>query len=189
MQRKEAMSLGLKQYYNGRSCPHGHSANRYVSTGLCIICAANNKKSWQKSNPGKIKEYSKEYYRKNKKNILTRFKAWVKDNPDKMRELNKKWHINNPEGRRIHEGRRRSIKKGSGDNYTTKQLTDLRIAQDNLCVYCFVCVKSKYHIDHIDPLSLGGSNGIENIQILCPTCNMQKHNKTHEEFFNLKQGN
>jgi len=32
----------------------------------------------------------------------------------------------------------------------------------------------KYHVDHVVPLFLGGSNGPENLVIACPSCNMSK---------------
>lgn len=41
--------------------------------------------------------------------------------------------------------------------------------------YCVVCgISADLEIDHIAPLALGGSNGIENLQLLCKSCNCKK---------------
>lgn len=39
-----------------------------------------------------------------------------------------------------------------------------------------------YHVDHVTPLSRGGSNWPRNLQLLCPTCNVQKNDKTPAEY-------
>jgi len=41
--RAEALELGLKRYYTGKPCKHGHVAERYVSgkakgKGGCVEC-------------------------------------------------------------------------------------------------------------------------------------------------------
>src|ERR1700690_812023 len=38
--RSEARTRGLKHYYNGKTCKHGHRAPRFVSTSACTSCAA-----------------------------------------------------------------------------------------------------------------------------------------------------
>lgn len=38
MTRKEAHALGLKRYYDGNGCVHGHDSERFVSNGGCIEC-------------------------------------------------------------------------------------------------------------------------------------------------------
>lgn len=42
--------------------------------------------------------------------------------------------------------------------------------------HCAKCqATSRLRVDHIKPLINGGSNDLENLQILCQTCNSQKH--------------
>ena len=36
--RKEAKSRGLKKYFTGKPCKHGHIAERYVDGGGCKDC-------------------------------------------------------------------------------------------------------------------------------------------------------
>lgn len=51
------------------------------------------------------------------------------------------------------------------------------------CIYCGHLVKpEEMEVDHIEPLSLGGSNGMENKVCSCPHCNAAKGNQTLEEF-------
>lgn len=51
------------------------------------------------------------------------------------------------------------------------------------CIYCGRPVQlEKMEVDHIQPLSLGGSNGMENKVCSCSQCNATKGNQTLEEF-------
>lgn len=77
---------------------------------------------------------------------------------------------------RIH--RQRAAGKGPDRFDIDRMICD----QDARCMYCGVMLYKKYHIDHKTPISRGGTNDLENLQLLCPTCNLRKHTMTDEEF-------
>ncbi len=70
--------------------------------------------------------------------------------------------------------RQKLIKDGL--SHTFRQWELLKSKYNNRCVNCGK--KGKLTIDHIIPLSRGGSDLIENIQPLCKKCNFIKHVKT-----------
>lgn len=46
---------------------------------------------------------------------------------------------------------------------------------NNRCAKC--SSKHRLEVDHIIPITRGGGNNLENLQILCKTCNVRKSNK------------
>lgn len=71
--------------------------------------------------------------------------------------------------------RNRKLKERSVDgSHTAEEVRAIHAAQRYKCAICRVSTKNHMHVDHIRPLALGGSNFAENLQILCPACNMRK---------------
>ena len=60
-----------------------------------------------------------------------------------------------------------------------REFIPLDIRQDVLSVgICAHCTSTKnLEVDHIEPISLGGSSERENLQALCATCNRSKRNR------------
>lgn len=75
--------------------------------------------------------------------------------------------------------RRKARKLGNGGSHT---IDDWKMIKEKYNFTCPSCHRQEPEIklteDHIIPLSKGGSDGIENIQPLCISCNVKKHTKT-----------
>lgn len=82
----------------------------------------------------------------------------------------------NPEAVRRHQHARRARSKSCEGNLSPDIEGRLLILQKGRCANC-KCKPPKFHLDHIEPLSRGGSNTDSNVQLLCPTCNLKKHAK------------
>jgi 5-methylcytosine-specific restriction endonuclease McrA len=71
--------------------------------------------------------------------------------------------------------RNRRARKLDAGTHTAEETKDLLIAQRHCCANCEIPIgTTEKHLDHWIPLALGGSNTIENLQWLCPTCNLGK---------------
>ena len=53
----------------------------------------------------------------------------------------------------------------------------LMVSQNCLCVYCKKDIRDNFHVDHIYPVARGGTNTDDNVQLLCPECNLAKSDK------------
>jgi 5-methylcytosine-specific restriction endonuclease McrA len=89
--------------------------------------------------------------------------------------------------KRAKTAKRRSLKLGVKGYFTRKTIENLYCKQRGRCACCGFLLNGDFEIDHITPLSRGGSNYPSNLQLLKPLCNKLKGSKTMEEYMNEKR--
>lgn len=84
--------------------------------------------------------------------------------------------------RRARCQKRRAKKLNAPGSHTATDVAAQLARQKGRCFWCHKKVGDSYHVDHVIPVALGGSDGPENIVIACPHCNMSKGAKHPTEF-------
>ena len=123
--------------------------------------------AWRLANPERSKAYAE---------------AWRIKNKEKLRAQNAERYAANPEAARIHWRNRRARKKEVGGNLSRGLAEKLWNLQKGSCACCKEPLGDNYHLDHIMPLALGGTNTDDNIQLLRAVCNLQKSTKHPVDF-------
>jgi len=205
--RAEAIDRGLRHYFTGIECRHGHIDLRFTKTQICLECNRIKAREWGARNKEIVANKNSAYYLKNRQEILHSVSSYRKTNREKIAAWHKanyqrnkhKWsekkrpttaaskavmakrtrafRLANPERFRAYKAKRRAMAMASPGQYTAQDVQTIIRLQKYRCTGCRASIKSRYHVDHVFPLSKGGSNGPENIQILCPSCNVKKSAK------------
>jgi 5-methylcytosine-specific restriction endonuclease McrA len=136
------------------------------------------KRAWQRANPDKQREYDARWYEKHRDEARSRNRARRRAN----RAYYRAYYFANKGQYRAHQRRRRAALRGSHGQHTAADVALQYGRQRGRCYWCRAKVGDDYHVDHVIPVALGGSNGPENIVIACPTCNTSKGAKHPMDF-------
>lgn len=229
--RRDAKVRGLKQYFTGKPCPAGHTAERHTYNGGCVECGkaiarqwkaahkeqcAESFKEWAKKNPDKIKAIEirrlarKRQATTEKRAKSTRLLALIKErlcvscktikplsefhcdrstrlgvsNTCKLCALriSSDWVKTNPAKAKISRANYRVRKLGAPGEFDAGDIARIRLLQRDKCAVCAKRLNGRGHIDHIIPISRGGSNEPRNLQLTCVSCNCSKRDMDHIEF-------
>lgn len=183
-------------------CKHGHLAER--KRGRCVECTrlsaaayhlrkgearraanrdwfANNKdkrSEWNAKNAEKIAAIQRRHFDKNRTQRIAQLERWRAANPDKLKAATERWVAANPETIRVHARNRRARLRKTGGTHTAEDIAHIAKLQRHRCAYCRVKLSHvKVHVDHIEPVALGGTNDRSNLQLLCQPCNGAKYCK------------
>lgn len=163
--RAEAKAAGRKRYFTGIPCPYGHIMERQVSWGRCVGC--NRARVARK---GRTPE--------GRANQLLRHKKWQRSEKGRVskRKSNVQQYAVRSEEYKANSRARRARKYEAEGSHTLSDIREIR-SQTHFCL-CGADFKIvKPTVDHIVPLSRGGSDWASNLQLLCGPCNDSKGSK------------
>ncbi len=135
----------------------------------------------REKNPEKQISYSTKWKIANKQRVNLYSKTYREENPEKVKAAKLSWSLANKHKFPIYGHNYRCSKKNTGK--LSKGLSEkLYRLQKGKCPCCKKALGTDFHIDHIMPLSLGGLNTDDNIQLLRSKCNLQKGSKHPVDF-------
>ena len=159
---------------------------RYAD-GRCKTCVLQRNAKWAAAHRDLVNANSRAWNSKNgeKKRALNTVYRQVKQK--EINEKRKRQRAADPSLERIKAAKRRALKKQNGGKLSTNIVQLLLQKQNGLCACCATPMNGQFHLDHIMPLSLGGANSDDNVQLLLPKCNLQKYNLHPEKFLERKR--
>ena len=182
--KKEAKVLGLKRYYTGESCLHGHVVERFISNRRCVQCVKESSKKWKKENPEHNKEINEKWAKENPEYLSEYHKEWYQKNP----EYNQNYYQENIESFKIYQKENQykrtayQKKRESSKLQRTPIWADFKKIEE---VYLEVARLTKetgiqYTVDHIVPLQgklVSGLHVENNLQVMTKRENCKKSSK------------
>jgi 5-methylcytosine-specific restriction endonuclease McrA len=132
-------------------------------------------------------EQNKRSYASHKDRAIKYMEQYRKNNRETLNE-NKRQYYKTEQGKmvaRAAHSKRKSLKINAIGTHTAQDIAVQFEKQHGQCHWCkkkFISGKNAYHVDHVIPLSRGGSNDPSNLVLACPTCNLSKNNRLPHEW-------
>jgi hypothetical protein len=180
---KEAVEQGLPNYFTGKPCKNGHTANRRVSSRSCTVCANESSVNWVKNNPVRAKEIKIKWNANNKENEAKRAKVWRSKNPDTYKRMVKEWREKNAVTYKAYINLQAVKRYAAEVKRTPSWLNDGQLFEiETIYNYCSSLrrIGLDYHVDHIVPLRGKTVSGLHvpwNLQVMPAKDNLAKGNR------------
>ncbi|MCR4319756.1 MAG: hypothetical protein NUV74_05395 [Candidatus Brocadiaceae bacterium] len=186
--RDEAKAAGLKRYFTGGPCKHGHVAERYVSSRACAECTHARQKAnpekhranvrvWAKANPEKQRACERAWKKANPEKHRAHVRAWQKANQEKQRTSASAWRKNNLPKLAAKSRARDARKLKAMPIWACKQsIENIYAGAQRLTVETGII----HHVDHIVPLKhqlVCGLHVEHNLRVIPAVENMSKGNQ------------
>ena len=86
--RKKAQKNGLKMYFTGEPCRHGHICERRTTTGRCILCS----KEYYLAHKKTMNKQAMKYYEAHKEQLKASFREYQRTHKSQMNGYFRKWY-------------------------------------------------------------------------------------------------
>jgi hypothetical protein len=179
--RKEAIALGVKFYFTGEPCKHGHIALRKTK-GACVECL---KLEWKGSNEKRAllpksnaaKDAGRRYYEKNKEQVKARAAARPAEEKGRWKKAHK---AKNPEYYKVLNSLRKRRHRLATPKWISFQQKQAIKALYQQAMTLTSITGERYVVDHIVPLINPKVCGLHvpwNLRVITQEENLKKSNK------------
>ena len=144
-----------------------------------------------RADPDKYRARHRDWYAENREHCVSYVANYYKQRPEKKREHDrnysrrhsakivarvKQWQIDNPERTKAHQQANKAKRRGAGEAKTF----DRMMIWERDGGRCHICGKKcdpkAWDMDHLTPLSKGGSHAPDNVAVSHPSCNRRRSN-------------
>jgi len=136
--------------------------------------------------PNKVAEQQAAYRSTRRSEASARTSAWRLLNKERAKESIARWRKMNAEANKQHSrtstSNRRARLKNVEGVHTVTDIKQLFYSQKGYCAACQTTLEGGFHVDHMEPISRGGSNWPSNLQLLCAPCNQTKGAKSWDDW-------
>lgn len=123
----------------------------------------------------RMREMVRQWHKRNREKMRLYQKEYIVRNPEKARRIRRNYYLAHRDQAMARYHRRRARKQAAPGRFTAAEWRALKAHYEHTCLRCGRREPEvKLTPDHVVPLSMGGSNSIENIQPLCRPCNCGK---------------
>lgn len=138
-------------------------------------------RKWRNQNPERAKTIKQRAYAKNRNRILIEKRMKYYKNREENLRKHDEYRRKNLWRFALYSRMRIAWKKASSGSHSMQDVIHRLEQQIGKCFWC-VRILDGFHVDHVIPLSRGGSNGHDNIVLACPSCNVRKRNMMPEQW-------
>lgn len=135
-------------------------------------------RAYRASNKDKIAACAARWRAANKRTLSNSKSVYYLANKARIAARNYERYAKNPEIQSVYARTAKAKRAHAEGTHTHLDIKSLFTSQRGTCPNCqSPLIKrgaGKYHVDHVTPIALGGSNWPDNIQLLCPPCNLDK---------------
>lgn len=178
----------LDEFYRNSRAKDGRDSR-------CISCEKLRLAKWASENPDRVKAAQRRYNSSEKAREKAR--RWAEQNPERYLQVQADYRARHPESVReasrkhyhsnLERSRRRVLIKKAERRTKLANNGVFKVASKEisriLSSPCCVCDSTENPtLDHIVPISRGGTHSIGNLQCLCASCNFSKRDSLPMEF-------
>lgn len=169
-----------------KECRHKERAETYANNPKAREQAQQRAAKWFAEHPEQAKANRKRLYYQDRELNIAKTREWREKHPEEYRAQQHEYMLARyrarPQECVTNTRNRRARLRNAPGKHTVEDVRRLYDAQEGLCYWCKKPLNGHYDVDHVIPVSRGGSNDPSNLVLACKHCNSSKNDSLPDEW-------